>query len=281
MHWRSRHIQITLALWNRILLSILSAMRAAMSFLSALVRSHLEALRFLRALPLLGLLIMAAETLQHLAELSLGMYVSKAEFHRLSGDPGRMTPGLLKVTFLLGIAYFVYRFVISGGSAKVASRLDPVALGRFSVIVALQLAIAALTFGGPPALSHLGLSANISSLLIAALGLVTLPIGVALTAWQVSAALGGEKLTMAESFRRSPGSFWWTLGLTLLAPAPLMAAHFGLSRAALGRPMGALVILLSLDVIVVGLLGVVTNTAPALCAQRMAERAGKALVCAD
>lgn len=60
--------------------------------------------------PLIPLLVVVPEALQHVAEIRIGMFESRADFAALANDPRRMTWGIVKVIGLLIAILATVRF---------------------------------------------------------------------------------------------------------------------------------------------------------------------------
>ncbi|MEW5686218.1 MAG: hypothetical protein AB1942_14985 [Pseudomonadota bacterium] len=231
----------------------------------------------LRALPWLAVLIVALEGLQHLVEWRTGMYVSLAAAKAGEHDPARMMAGLAKVAWLLVLHYWAARFIVSGGSVTATFGRDRVAVRRFAVYFAFSLALAVTQLWLPVWMRTAGAdNARIVAVSLA-LMLGGLPLGVALSPWSTGAAIGDPAAGPLMALRRAGGSIFWGLGLTLVVILPVMAAHYVLALAPIGRPPLVAGALLAADSVLVGFLGVLVNTVPVLIAMRMARRRGEPL----
>ncbi|MBS0362086.1 MAG: hypothetical protein JSR98_11950 [Proteobacteria bacterium] len=248
-----------------------------MTFATGLVRTYRDAWRFLAALPLLGLAIVGVEGVQHIIEWRAGMYVSGAGAHHAATDMGRMVSGSLKVLWLYVVAFWVFRFVVSG-SPRLTLRAGPGAIRGYAWVMAFMVALGAISLW-LPVLAPAGAQRTVS-LVSLAVQLATFPLGIALTPWILGAALGDARATIGSSFRRARGSIWWGVALSLGTALPLMAIHYALGLGAVGRPELVSVSMLVADALFVGYLGVATATAQVVIAERMASRAGEALALA-
>lgn len=70
----------------------------------------------------------------------------------------------------------------------------------------------------------------------------------------------------------------WGLGVTLLAPLPLMVAHYALGYGAIGQTPGAVIAMLCLDAVLTGFMGPVITISGAIVADHIAARAGAPLL---
>ena len=250
-----------------------------MRFGEAFLRCFSDAWRFCLALPLVFLALVAVEGLQHVAEWSIGFYVSVDAFKQHANDAQRMAPGVFKVFLSYVVLYWIARWAGSGRNVRTAWRADPVAIRRFAVVVALSTVSGLFQLEGASAMHAAGLDLKTANLIVLIIMLVTYPLGFLLLPWVAGSALGGEPIGPLESARLARGSLWWAFGLTLAAMLPLMVLHYVLGYAAVGKPMAVLVPMLALDTLVAGFLIVVINQTMVLSAQRMLLRNGRTLHC--
>ncbi len=242
------------------------------SFWAAVRTTFSRSFTFLVSLPVLGLLIVGVEGLQHVVEWRNGMYASRAGLAAAQGDPHRLLVGSLKVVWLLAVQFWAMRFMVSG-SGRIAVRPGRTAVLRFAVPLLAQTALSLLVIWLPAVLP-----ANSRALGYAGfVQLAALPLGVALAPWLVGAALGDRRAGPFFALRRAWGSVWWGLGVTFAAILPAMAPHFALGLLAVGRPAGVAAAALMLDALLVGYLGVVVGAVNVPIAARMANRAGDRL----
>ena len=249
---------------------------AMVTFTSGFLRTYADAWRFLAALPFLGLAIIGVEGLQHFIEWQAGMYVSSAGAHHAEVDMGRMITGSLKVIWLNVVAFWVFRFVISG-SPRQTLHPGGAALRRYAGVMIFMILLGAITLW-PPVLAPAGAARRAVGIAGLMLQLVLLPLGAALTPWVVGAALGDLQANPLSALKRAWGSIWWAIGLSLATELPLMAAHYGLGLGAIGKPGPVAAAMLVADAVLVGFLGVALATAQVVIAERMAARTGARLV---
>ena len=247
-----------------------------MIFLDAIRRCYADAWRFSHALFPLVAIAVGIEGLQHVVEWREGLYASAAAMGAHAMDPGRMITGGLKVLWLLILAYWTARFVVTGSAQQTLAR-DPVAVRKFAWVMVLNVLLAVPVLYGPLLLPALGAARRAAQLTLLGFQLVSFPIGVFLVPWAVGSALGDPRATLAFSFRRATNSFWLGLAVLLLAPLPILALHYALGYAAVGKPSGLAIAYLIFDAPVAALTGVVAGVSQAIVAQRMAERAGEPL----
>lgn len=211
-----------------------------MTFWQGLKYVHRESRAFLLACPLLALVPVLAELAQHVAEMHIGMYDSLAAMQALEHDPLRIGSGYLK-TLALGLpGYWVIRYLAGDRDAAAARTAEPRAVRLFLVVFALMALFAALSLfvftSGPVAIGFM------------VFGLL---FGVLITRFLVAAPLG-VWISPLASIRAMARHLPWALAFTLVAQLPLMAAHYGLSIAALFAPGWAKWPLLVADALLVG-----------------------------
>ena len=250
-----------------------------MGFGEAFRRCFSDSVRFCFALPLVFAVLVAAEAVQHVAEWSIGFYVSVDAFQKHANDAQRMAPGLFKVFLSYVVAYWIARWAASGRNVRAAWRADPVAIRRFAVTVAFSTAFGLFQLEGANVLHAAGLDLKTASVIVLIIMLVTFPLGFLLLPWFIGSALGGQPIGPPESVRLARGSLLWTLGLSFATMPPLMVLHYVLGYAAVGKPMAVLAPMLALDALVAGFLIVVINQSMVLSVQRMLLRNGRTLQC--
>ena len=249
-----------------------------MGFGEAFRRCFSDSVRFCLALPLVFLALVAVEAFQHFAEWSLGLYASLDAFKLHANDAQRMGPGFAKVLLSYVVIYWIARWAASGRNVGAATRVDPVAISRFAVVVAFNFAIAAFQLEGDAVLQALGVAPKLAKVIVGTAWLASIPLTLILP-WTVGSALGGEAIRLSEAPRLARGSILWTIGLAVAAMLPLMVLHYILGSAAIGKPMAALVPMLALDALVAGFLIVVISLSMVLSVQRMLVRNGRTLQC--
>lgn len=247
-----------------------------MNFGTALRQTYAGAWRFLVAIPILAAAIIGVEGLQHVVEWRTGFYASFAGMKAAGHHPARMIAGSLKLGWILVLGYWTARFIVSR-SPKDAMAFDRSAMRRYAAFFVFSASLGLLIiFGGD--LFHLaGVDRRIAATGMIVFTFATFPISLILVPWAVGAALGDPRATLRSSFRRAWGSIFWGLALTILAPLPLMAAHYALGYGAVGRAPWLAISMLTLDALLVAFLGIVINVSQVVLAERMAERAGETL----
>jgi len=249
-----------------------------MGFWEAFRRCFTDAWRFCLALPLVFAALVAVEAVQHVAEWSIGLYGSLDAFKQHANDTQRMGLGLLKVFLSYLVPYWAARWAASGRSVRIATRADPVAIRRFSIVVALNFSIAVFQLEGGALLQFLGVSPKVANVLVAVSWLASLPL-IAVLPWMIGAALGGDAVRLWEAPRLARGSILWSVGLYVAAFLPPMIVHYALGYGAVGKPLAVLVPMLALDSVVAGFLLVLIAFTEVLSVQRMLQRNGRTLQC--
>lgn len=250
-----------------------------MTLWTACRRTYAQSWRFMVALPLIAVVVIGFEGLQHVLEWTTGMYRSVAAAKEVEHDPIRMVAGLFKITSLLIIGYWVSRFVVSGGSKAITIALEPVAIRNFLNFFAFYFVLSAVLLLLPLIFSATGPTGRAISIGFALLALAAVPIEVALAPWAVGAAIGDVRASPVFAIGRSQGSVLWGLALTIITILPLMIVHYGFGLGAIGRSSPIAILMLLIDSCVVGFLGVVLNASQVVIAERMALRAGDQLTC--
>ncbi|MEP9359898.1 hypothetical protein [Sphingomonas sp. KR3-1] len=244
----------------------------------AWTRIFAGATRFALLCPLLFLLPVAVELLQHWAEVHVGMYASIAAAKAVEHDPLRMAIGHAKVIALFLLGYWVVRFLAHGDSAREAVRYDRVAVRLFAWVMAWGLFWLVLVQDGPALAPALGLSPRAMAFTQLGVILASMFFELCLSAWKAAAPLGNARITFLRSLAMILGSFWWAVGLMFLTVIPLLVVHYVLAAVAIGKGPAVLWTVLAIDAVLAAYLGVVMVVFTYVLAERMAVRHGETLM---
>ncbi|MGP7796245.1 hypothetical protein [Sphingomonas sp. CLY1604] len=237
-----------------------------MTFLHAYRDAYRGSIAFLVACPLLALIPVAFELLQHVAEVRIGMYDSIAAAKATEHHPVRMAFGMAKVLSLILPGYWVTRFLAFGDRRRAAAADKPAVL-LFAGVIGFHLVVAAVQLFVLPRSIGVTLAAF-------AVGQV---IGCLLPAWSVAAALGNPRIGPLTSSRIMARQLPWTFAFLLLTILPLMVPHYALGAAALLVGRAWLWPVLVADALLVGLLSAVMIAGSYVAALRAARRHGRDL----
>ncbi|PTS78060.1 hypothetical protein DBR17_12890 [Sphingomonas sp. HMWF008] len=238
-----------------------------MTFWQALRQTYGGSIAFLIACPLLSLIPVLFEIVQHIVEVKIGMYQSVAMAKAVEHDPWRMGFGMVKVIALILPGYWVVRF-LAWRDPRAAGRFDPVAVRLFAGFAAFQIALAAVQLFALPPSPWVQLAAFIGGQVI----------GILVVAWGVAAALGNPAIGPGASIAIMARHIPWTFAFSLVAMLPLMVPHYALAAVALVGPKPLLWPVLLVDSLLVGWLSAVLLAAGYVAATRAAGRAGVSLV---
>jgi hypothetical protein len=221
---------------------------------------------FLIACPLLALVPVALELVQHGIEVHIGLYDSIAAARALEHDPLRMGFGFVKVLGLILPTYWVTRF-LAWRDAGQAARWDTGAVRLFLPYLLLQGVLAAVQLFVLPQTLPVLLATFIGSLVV----------GVLIAGWGIAAPLGNPAIgPRASASLMLPQLVGSTL-FSFIAVLPLMVPHYGLGALALLGPKSLLWPILIADSLLVGWLGALLAANTYVIAVRAAKRAGVAL----
>lgn len=221
---------------------------------------------FMIACPLLFLVPVTVEMLQHAAEVWLGMYDSPAAAQATENHPLRLGFGMLKIAGLYIATYWATRFAASGHDHEAPTRRDPVALRLFTVYLLVQMLLSALglyagTFGGKAMAVETVLSLILAGILLA---------------WGTAASLGNPAVGPVQSIRIAGFHGLWLGIFGFIATLPLMFAHYAFAVMAQIMQQGRAILwaILALDSLVVGLLASVMGCLCWYLADWIARRRG-------
>ena len=83
-------------------------------------RVYADSAAFVIALPLVAAVPFAAEMIQHVVEVNVGMFDSYAAAEAVADNPARNAVGIIKILSLFLITYFVIRFIGFGRDRRQA-----------------------------------------------------------------------------------------------------------------------------------------------------------------
>ena len=235
-----------------------------MTIWQALGATYKEAGLFLFACPLLALVPVVVEMIQHIVEMRIGMYDSIAMAKQAEHDPWRMGFGMLKIIALLLPIYWVTRFIHFDRDAKRAAAWDATAVRLFAVYMLLQIAIAAIQLFALPATASWLLGTFVFTEIFAALT----------AAWCVAAPLGNPIIGLSASARMMTRFLPATILIFLAAMLPLMVPHYILGAAAIFGPAWSKWPILIVDSLLVGWLCAVLVASGYFAAKRAADTSG-------
>lgn len=230
-----------------------------MTWLRALGALYRDGLSLLWLAPLIPLLAIVPEFVQHIAEVRLGMFDSREAFIALAQDPARMIFGYAKIAGLVLAMLAAARF--NGDPAHRWWDLRGVLWKRFALALLLNAAVALPI---EAARGRVGESALLT--IQAVVTVATLP----LILFLFGALLGNRAMTLRAAYtsgwRRLP-----LLALLLVAAfVPAQALHQLNHTVALGRPEALVWALMVWDSLLVGLLACWVGTAMAMGSRREA-----------
>ncbi len=202
--------------------------------------------------PLVPLLVVVPEGAQHVAEIRLGFFESRAAAAALADDPRRMVWGYLKIAGLLMAIFAAIRFWATRGSGQAWWNPRGVAWRN------LLLAIVLMGLTSVPGLVlQSSIGSEFSGWIDIALFVATLP----LLALLIAGLAGDCDIGLKAVFRSG-----WLTALRVLVYgaavwAPLAWLHTQNHQWAMGASEWAVWLLMAFDTLVVGLLATMAGTA--------------------
>jgi len=234
-----------------------------MTFWQSLKSAYRGSISFLVACPLLALVPVIFELLQHVVEVRIGMYDSLEAAKAVEQDPLRVGFGLLKVAALTLPGYWIVRFLVSR-SPQFAASFDPVAARLFSIFFLFNLALAALQLFALPQTGIVVLTSFLVGMIIAVL----------VAAWGVAAALGNSRIGPVQSVAIMARQLPWTFAYFVVVMMPLMIPHYAFAGLAILGPHSLVWPILIFDSLLVGWLTAVMVSANYFAAERASQAAG-------
>lgn len=228
--------------------------------------------------PLLFLVPVLVELAQHVAEWQAGMYDGAAGAKAAENDPLRLQFGFAKTLAIMLPGYWFVRFILFGGDADRARRIEWPAIGLWLIIFAIDSLEMWWTLFGPSLTGLMGLTGE-----VARWGGYTLAVGgfvlsLYLFAWSVAWSVGNARIGPIRSIAIMAGHFWCAFALLVAGVLPLMIVHYALVFAAVFSPAMLDWPLLLADSLVVGYLALTMAGAGTIAAKRAATAKGVGLL---
>lgn len=218
----------------------------------ALARLYPMGISLMWKAPLVMALVVVPEFLQHVAEIRLGMFDSKAQAIAVANDPTRWAFGYAKIAGLVLTFFAAARFWAAREKGVAWYRLSDIAWGRF--------ALGFLLFGLLPAVPGL-FAAQVGKGVADGIGLA-LTIALIPALFLLLAGLFGDRTTsVAAMWRRSWPWAVLTVLLLVLAFMPAQWLHGMNHKWAFGAQPALVWALMIFDSLLVGLLAGLTGTA--------------------
>jgi hypothetical protein len=233
--------------------------------------------RYALLCPVLFLVPVAIEMVQHAVEIRAGMYIDIAGLKAAEGDVLRLIIGHVKVIALFLTGYWAARFLVFGDDPVAARRIDPVAVRLFVPVMVWGLFWLILVQDVPLIADAAGVSGNVAAWVLMLSLIVSLLFEPLLSAWKTAAAAGNPAIGFVRSIRLTRGVYLYAVVVSLLAMLPLMVTHYALAFLAVGKAPAVVWAVMALDSLLVGYLGVVMVAAAFVVARRAGVKAGVGL----
>lgn len=239
----------------------------------ALRQAYDDAWQFIRALPLLAGIVVLTEGAQHLVEWFTGFYVSTEAMQNAEANPLRLGLGAAKAVSIILLGFWVARYLLSNGSRRFTVASDLTAIRRYGIAALAYVLITVVTV---LIIAVVG-AQLVERVMLPVLLLAGAAIRTLLSFWIVGAAVAEPAATLTQSVRRTRGSLLWGIGLTICGAILPLAAHYALGLSAVGMPGALAGLLLAVDTLLVGFLGVLAASLQVQVARRVSARSGRSL----
>lgn len=200
--------------------------------------------------PLIPLIAILPEFLQHIVEIKLGMFENKAAFNAMAMDPTRWVSGYAKVVGLVLAIFAAARYW--GGARERWWDLRTVAWKPFLIALAgnTTLSVAMFVIGNRLSVSAKPVFDTIATL-------ATLP----LLVWLIGPLLGDATMSLRRAYTRGWGRLLRMVLLAVVAFWPAGILHQWNHRWSLGAPDAVVWALMVWDAVLVGLIACWTGAA--------------------
>ena len=174
--------------------------------------------------PLIPLIVIVPEFVQHIAEINMGMFDSKDAFNALANDPARWAFGYAKIAGVIVCTLAAARFI--GGAGKRWWDLRTVAWKQFLIALALNIFVTAVGLGGQQALGK-----EVPAALNLGYQIATLP----LLIYLVGPLIGDKTMTLRRAYTTGWIATIMASFFSLVAWAPAQWLHGYNHTLALGQ----------------------------------------------
>lgn len=235
--------------------------------LKAIFATYRTAGAFALACPLLFLVPVVPELVQHIVEYKIGMFASIAAARAVEHDHLRMLFGSIKVLALLLPGYWIARFAWWGDGRR-AGTWDETGVRGYLPVLIYGIIVNMAGLWGPQLIG--GRTGNLLALSTFPLLLI---LNTLLAQWVARAPLGDGTASAAHSVRLVGRDFLWAFIFGIVAMLPPMIGHYALNFLGLGKPLPVLAMVLVLDSLFVGYLVAILCCIPVTITRHAEARA--------
>lgn len=227
--------------------------------------------------PLLFLVPVLFEFVQHVAEIQIGMYVSADAFKLLANDEARQWTGLLKIIGIMLPGYWYVRYLGFNNSVTKARSIESPAIWLWLVILLYGFCFQLPVLFPEEIASLFAIEQQTFMQGFGVFNLAFSILGIYLIGWSIAWPLGNSSIGWLRSIKLMHGHFFRAIVYTLSAVVVFMGIHYGLGYLAMGLAPSVVWILMIIDSFVVGLLALNMFGAAFYAVRRAAEEKGVSL----
>lgn len=193
--------------------------------------------------PIIPLIVIVPEFVQHVAEINMGMFASEDAFNALANDPQRWAVGYAKAAGVLLSALAAARFI--GGAGKRWWDLRTIAWKQFLIALALNIGVAIIGY-----LIQQAMGGEVPLALYYAFQIATLP----LLIYLVGPLWGDTRMTLRRAYTIGWIATLFAAFLSLIAWGPAQLLHQYNHTLAMGQSDAVVWALMVWDSLLVGLM---------------------------
>ncbi|MBO6567016.1 MAG: hypothetical protein JJ956_19890 [Pseudomonadales bacterium] len=216
---------------------------------------YLSSFLFAVACPLLFFIPVLGEFLQHVVEIEIGMYESRGAFKTLENHDARQLFGVFKIIAISLPSYWYVRYLGYGNSPEAARRFDKLAVALWLVVMMFSVSTSLISVFSSELTSLLNLKLTTSAHILLVSNIVLGFLGFYLLGWTIAWPLGNASIGWITSARLMNGFVLWAIVYLILGVAPYMLVHYAFTIWAMGSSEEIVWFILSMDSMLVGLLG--------------------------
>lgn len=226
---------------------------------SAIGEIYSRILELARRAPIIFLLPVFAELVQHLAEFNLGMFTARDGIEAGFETTVRLAFGAVKVMTIFIVILLAPRLWFYDFDLRRTLRPNWRNIRFFTIVVFANIFLSLFTEGLRNTINLFINTASMPAALELAVKLspdffVTIA-SLFILLWFVAGLIGDFEMTIGRSIRLMSSRILWAIYIFVLSIGPLYALHYALNFGAKGKSISAVAGMLAVDSIVVGVLG--------------------------
>jgi hypothetical protein len=226
---------------------------------SASFEVYSRILKLAFAAPLIFLIPVLTELMQHAAEYSFGMFSADYTLQPGVAQSTRTAFGLIKVLSIFFMIWFTVRWSFLDGDTRQALKITKSNLKLIAIVILANIGISVFTEGFRALISFIPIDGlgSLGKVFLLLPDILSLIPSMLLLLWCIAAIAGDQDMTARKSIKLVRGRIIWVVWMFIISYGPLFAAHYAINTLIVGLPEPVIIVSLILDSILVGALATV------------------------